>query len=289
MAAAASSGVAVPVNDAMICEAAIAATERANHLPPQILNAIAIVESGRLDRRSGAIRPWPWAINVAGRGAMFDTAEQAMAAVRAAQSQGVQSIDVGCMQVNLAFHPHAFASLEQAFDAAVNVRYAAGFLARLHGQSGDWGSAIAAYHSANPAFGPAYAQTVAAVWRLAPRYGLGLGLGLGLGRSRGPVGLSPEDEVDPGRVLTAAFRAQMVEALAFQRHHGGPAGSQPFLTVAARPMLPRGKAAGSAQIAAEADPDHTLTPAFRAQMMAAVAFQHRVDAGFGTVELSRAR
>ena len=270
---------ASPPGDAQICSTAIASVERANHLPPQILNAIGIVESGRFDRQARVVRPWPWVINVAGRGQMFDTAEQAIAAVQTAQSQGVQSIDVGCMQVNLAFHPHAFASLQEAFDPAANVRYAAGFLGRLHAQSGDWGSAIAAYHSANPAFGPAYAQTVAAVWRLGPRYGLNA--------HQGSPGLSAEDEVDPGRVLTPEFRAQMVAALAFQRQHDSRLAPQSILSVSSTSHPTRIPTA--AQLAAEADPGHTLTPAFRAQMIAAMAFQHRVDAGFGPVEPARGR
>ena len=278
---------AAPPSDATVCSTAIAAVEQANHLPPQILNAIGIVESGRFDRQTRLVRPWPWVINVAGRGQMFDTADQAIAAVQAAQGQGVQSIDVGCMQVNLAFHPHAFASLQEAFDPAVNVRYAAGFLSRLHAQSGDWGSAIAAYHSANPAFGPAYAQTVAAVWRLGPRYGLNA--------HQEPVGVSMEDEIDPGRVLTPEFRAQMVAALAFARQHDGRLAPQPILSVAAvsqprpAPAPQRGKGPTTAQLAAEVDPDHTLTPAFRAQMIAAATFQHRVDAGFGLIEPSRGK
>ncbi len=273
---------AMPPGDASVCGGAIATVERANHLPPQLLNAIGIVESGRVDHRTGLVGPWPWAINVAGRGAMFDTAEQAIAAVLAAQAQGVQSIDVGCMQVNLAYHPHAFASLQEAFDPAANVRYAASFLGRLHAQSTDWGSAIAAYHSANPAFGPAYAQTVAAVWRLGPRYGL---------TARQAPGVSLEDEVDPGRVLTAEFRGQMVAALTFQRQHDGRIAPQPIMSVTPSPAGPprRGRGQGAAALADEVDPGHTLTPEFRAQLAAAMAFQHHVDAGFGTVDLSHRR
>ncbi len=283
---------ALPMGDAAACGTAIQAVERANHLPPQILNAIGIVESGRVDRRTGQIGPWPWAIDVAGRGAMFDTAEQAIAAVQTSQAQGVQSIDVGCMQVNLAYHPHAFATLQEAFDPVANVRYAAAFLGRLYAQTGDWGSAIAAYHSANPAFGPAYAQTVAAVWRLGPRYGLTA--------HSGPGGMSLEDEVDPGRVLTSEFRAQLVAALAFQRQHDSRIAPQPILSLTAvtlpgaafsgpRPALKRGKGQPGASLADEVDPGHTLTPEFRAKMAAAVAFQHHVDAGFGTVQLSHRR
>ena len=276
-----------PPDDTTACSAAIAASDRTNGLPAQLLTAIGTVESGRLDRRTGLIRPWPWVIDIGGHGQMFDTATDAITAVQAAQAQGIQSIDVGCMQVNLAFHPHAFATLQEAFDPAANVRYAAGFLGRLHAQSGDWGAAIAAYHSANPAFGPAYAETVAAVWRLAPSYGL-----VGA-HQRSGNGQSLEDEVDPGRVLTPEFRSQMVAALAFQREHFGQLAPQSISAVTARGTAtgalpaPRHGKPTQASLAAEVDPGHTLTPAFRQQMMEAVAFQHRVDAAFGTVTLAR--
>ena len=109
----------------MLCEAAIASAESAVSLPPRLLGAIAKVESGRPDATTGAIHPWPWTIDAEGQGQFFATKEQAIAAVRALQAQGVQSIDVGCMQVNLMHHPRAFASLDQAFDPTTNARYTA--------------------------------------------------------------------------------------------------------------------------------------------------------------------
>ena len=54
-----------------------------------------------------------------------------MRAVRKLQRRGVRNIDVGCMQVNLRYHPKAFKSLGQAFDPRANAAYAAGFLRKL--------------------------------------------------------------------------------------------------------------------------------------------------------------
>jgi soluble lytic murein transglycosylase-like protein len=65
------------------------------------------------------------------------------------QGQGVRSIDIGCMQVNLLHHPQAFASLEAGFDPATNVAYAVRFL-RLPRAYRDWNQAVAMYHSATP-------------------------------------------------------------------------------------------------------------------------------------------
>ena len=51
--------------------------------------------------------------------------------MRAVQAQGVRSIDIGCMQVNLMHHPNAFATLDAAFDPLANALYAARFLTEL--------------------------------------------------------------------------------------------------------------------------------------------------------------
>jgi soluble lytic murein transglycosylase-like protein len=147
-----------------LCEAAIVTAERAERLPERMMGAIAVVETGRPDPATGTPRPWPWTINAEGQGFFFASKQQAIEAVRALQARGVRSIDVGCMQVNLMFHPAAFASLDQAFDPDANARYAARFLTALHTENRDWPAAIAAYHSETPALGAAYRQLVMARW-----------------------------------------------------------------------------------------------------------------------------
>jgi len=128
-----------------------------------LLPALARVESGRPDG-AGAIRPWPWTIDVEGQGRFYATKAEAVAAVRELRASGVRSIDVGCLQVNLAHHPDAFADLDQAFDPAANALYAARFLNALHGRDHDWADAIAAYHSETPRLGTAYRARVLAIW-----------------------------------------------------------------------------------------------------------------------------
>ncbi len=106
------------IDPAGLCESAVVQAEYAQHLPPRLLAAISLTESGRRDPVSGTFRPWPWSINAEGQGQFFATAQDAIAAVKDLQARGVQSIDVGCMQVNLMYHPRAFASLAEAFDPA---------------------------------------------------------------------------------------------------------------------------------------------------------------------------
>jgi hypothetical protein len=151
-------------NPGALCRTAIAASEQAGAIPPQLLAAIGRVESGRRDPVSGVVAPWPWTINAEGQGSFYDTKAQAIAAVQALQARGVQSIDVGCMQINLMWHPGAFASLDQAFDPTANAAYGARFLKELHAQTNDWPLAATQYHSATPGLGDAYQAKVASAW-----------------------------------------------------------------------------------------------------------------------------
>jgi hypothetical protein len=150
---------------AALCETAVAAAEWAARLPARMLQAISLTESGRIDPASARIRAWPWTINAEGQGQFFPTRGDAVAAVRRLQARGVRSIDVGCLQVNLMYHPAAFASLDEAFDPDANARYAAGFLNALCREGKDWAHAIAAYHSETPALGDPYRTLVMEHWR----------------------------------------------------------------------------------------------------------------------------
>src|SRR4051812_12117643 len=108
-----------------MCDAAAAQAERDWHVPSGLLSAIGRIESGRFDPAAGRVAAWPWTINAAGQGSYFDSAAAAIEMVRALLMRGIGSIDVGCFQINLMYHPGAFATLEQAFDAQANAQYAA--------------------------------------------------------------------------------------------------------------------------------------------------------------------
>ena len=205
---------AVLPGDGALCQTAVAASEQANRLPARLLHAIALVESGRPDPRTGAPVAWPWTINVAGVGHFYPTKAEAIGAVQAAQAAGVQSIDVGCMQINLMYHPHAFANLDEAFDPAANARYGASFLLQLYGQLSNWSGAVAAYHSMTPERGAEYGQRVAAMWPLADKFGLARLLLSD--KIRGPAP-PPPPNVDPYHVMTPEFRSRMLQEAAFRR------------------------------------------------------------------------
>lgn len=136
--------------------------EREAGLPLGLLLAIGKVESGRAG--PGGVVPWPYAINVAGRGMLAADAGAAIVQVRAAQAAGQRSIDVGCFQVSLLHHPGAFENLEAGFDPVRNARYAAGFLAALRAGAPSWEAAAGRYHSMTPELGGPYAAQVVAAW-----------------------------------------------------------------------------------------------------------------------------
>jgi hypothetical protein len=146
------------------CDAAGAVAERRYDVPAGLLRAIGRVESGRRDPATGQVAPWPWTINAEGRGHLFESRSDALAATQALQRSGVSSIDVGCFQVNLVHHPAAFPTLDDGFEPRSNADYAARFLVSLQVKTGSWEAAVGAYHSATPELGNPYRDRVLAGW-----------------------------------------------------------------------------------------------------------------------------
>ncbi len=146
------------------CRDQAAAAERAAGIPTGLLLAIGKRESGRYDTDTSGVLPWPWSVNREGEGHVFASRQEAAAYVATAQREGSTSIDVGCFQINLKYHPMAFASLDVAFDPAANAAYAARFLRQLYDREGSWETAVAYYHSASPLLGVPYREAVFATW-----------------------------------------------------------------------------------------------------------------------------
>ena len=137
--------------------------ETKHAIPKGLLHAISKAESGIKDIK-GRLVPWPWTINVQGKGYFYPSKQAAITAVQTLQGRGIKSIDVGCMQVNLYYHPKAFKTLEEAFEPSKNVAYAAHFLTSLKKDHNCWYRAMAHYHSANPVHHIPYQKNVLAIW-----------------------------------------------------------------------------------------------------------------------------
>ncbi len=137
-----------------LCRAAAQNAAEKTGVPLPVLLAITLTETGR--KTDGGLQPWPWAINQAGDGHWFETQEDA---VRFAEDQldlGLRNFDVGCFQVNHRWHSKGFTSTVDMFDPTSNALYAAGFLADLYAEHGDWSLAAAAYHSRTPEYADRY-------------------------------------------------------------------------------------------------------------------------------------
>ena len=131
------------------CLDAIQRIEDQQGIPKLLMNAIAVIESGRVhpNDKTKKMEPWPWTINVNGKGYYFETKTAALSKVRQCLREGIKNIDVGCMQINLNHHPKAFPSLDDAFDPYKNALYAAKFLKDLMQEKRSWSMAVGHYHS----------------------------------------------------------------------------------------------------------------------------------------------
>jgi len=154
-------GASVPAtggaNPSALCERAalIAASQTA--VPISVLKAIMLTETGRV--QGDDYYPWPWTVNMEGKGTWFDSRSAATAYAEEHHRRGATSFDVGCFQINFKWHNQNFASLESMFDPLENALYAAGFLAGLFEETGDWGAAAGAYHSRTAIHADAYRAT----------------------------------------------------------------------------------------------------------------------------------
>jgi soluble lytic murein transglycosylase-like protein len=147
-----------------LCLGPIHRAEREQGIPVHLLRSIALTESGRWDNASGRTIAWPWTINAAGVGHFFPNKAAAIAAAHQFRAKGIRSIDIGCMQINMVWHPDAFKSLEEAFDPDMNARYAARYLADLKEERKTWTEAVGYYHSATPEHNQRYRAKVLKTW-----------------------------------------------------------------------------------------------------------------------------
>ena len=127
---------------AAMCDQAALQVARESDVPLDVLKAITRTETGR--GTTEGMQPWPWTVNMEGRGVWFDTAQQAQGYVFRHFRDGARSFDVGCFQINYRWHGHAFGSIEEMFDPLANARYAARFLTDLHEEHGNWTAAVGA-------------------------------------------------------------------------------------------------------------------------------------------------
>lgn len=153
------------IDDKFVCMDATTKFEKKYEIKEHLLSTISNVESGKWDENLNRRTTWPWTINAQGKGMHFKTKEEAIAKVRKLQAEGIKSIDVGCMQINLSYHGDAFESLEDAFDPYKNVEYGAQFLKNLYSKTDDdWMKAATNYHSKKPVKAQRYKKKIVAAY-----------------------------------------------------------------------------------------------------------------------------
>lgn len=105
----------------------------------------------------------PFATNHRGDGRYHASADDAVHYVRGLRARGEESVDVGCAQINMRWHPEAFDTVRDGFDPESNLDYAAKYLVKLAGPEQDWSEAVGKYHSpSRPGRAAAYRERVEA-------------------------------------------------------------------------------------------------------------------------------
>ncbi len=135
-------------------------------VPQSVLYAVALTESGRRVVPAGVYRPWPWTLNVAGRGYFFDSRQQAWQALREQLKDGKRSIDIGLMQVNWRYHQSRLGSPWQALDPYHNLSVGAEILQECYITRQDWWASVGCYHSpSNQRRADEYRRRVISRWQ----------------------------------------------------------------------------------------------------------------------------
>jgi hypothetical protein len=115
-------------------------------LDPYILYAVALMESKRIHQ--SLAKPWPWALNLAGRSILPKSRAEAHTILKTALANGSSNIDVGLMQVSVRWNGHRVTQPEELLDPTTNIRIGADVLAEAIGSTpGNLVLGIGRYHS----------------------------------------------------------------------------------------------------------------------------------------------
>jgi soluble lytic murein transglycosylase-like protein len=123
------------------CRTWIPEAARYHGVKPGLLEGIAMAESGR----PGA--PWPWTLNVGGKGMWIESRARARELMLDDHGQLRDDVAVGCMQIFTRWHADRFESADHMLEPRNNVYFAAWFLRRLYERHGTWTEAVGHYHA----------------------------------------------------------------------------------------------------------------------------------------------
>lgn len=164
-----------------------------NGIPPEVLYAVAMTESQM--SLGHAVRPWPWTLNVGGKGYRYDTRSDACTALRSFL-QKTRVVDVGIAQMNVRWQTQVFGPGKRfsdpcaGLDPYANLDEAAKVIRQHYEASGDWVIAAGRYH--RPAGGRPAERYRASVSRQLARLGDSPSMG-----SRSPALLAARQAPSP--------------------------------------------------------------------------------------------
>ena len=128
-----------------ICSEIIKQTEIELKIPENLLLSIALTESGR--KVGNNFFPWPWSINVKGKGYFLKNKQQLISFAKNNLEKKIKNFDLGCMQINYYYHGHKFKNITNMIEPKTNVTWAGKFLISLKAKHKTWDEAISRYHS----------------------------------------------------------------------------------------------------------------------------------------------
>ena len=128
-----------------ICSEIIKQTEIDFKIPENLLLSIALTESGR--KVGNNFFPWPWSINVKGKGYFLKNKQQLISFAKNNLERKIKNFDLGCMQINYYYHGHKFKNITNMIEPKTNVNWAGKFLISLKTKHKTWDEAISRYHS----------------------------------------------------------------------------------------------------------------------------------------------
>ncbi|HHR8173537.1 lytic transglycosylase domain-containing protein [Salmonella enterica] len=115
-------------------------------VPAEALYSVSLAETSR--QLPQGERPWPWTLNVAGKGYRYASREEAYQALLGFMRHNpLRLIDVGIAQVNLGWNGGYFRNYREALEPYTNLRAAAQILRHCYDLNpGSWLQAAGCYH-----------------------------------------------------------------------------------------------------------------------------------------------
>lgn len=138
---------------------------------PSILYAIAMQESGRFDQETELLKPWPWVLNVDGKGHYFDDMTEVWNALAGILQEDPKHVGIGLVQVTWPFNPDILWDPYTALDPGTNLMLGAMILRDCYDRLGDWWRAVGCYHSPTPKLAVGYRQQIYRHWLALQRIG----------------------------------------------------------------------------------------------------------------------